>query len=156
MKHTFMLIIVMLIAAAGFGEDLVAQTQQNPNSYPPTYYYYTAAADSPVFRSTIDTLSSSGIKLGAASFLTAVVVNDDSMLADVYFDFKPRGSDSWGQVYADSVIKYVADTSEFKLRLPGTDNIGRIDGVLRSRVSQRATSDYDTTGGYWFQWIWKP
>lgn len=156
MKNILIVIQIAVMSFAVFGDVASAQEQKNPNSYPPVYYWYIAAADSPVFQSTIDTLSSSGIKLGAASMLTAVIKNEDTMRADIYFDFKPRGSEQWGQVYADSVIAVVADSTEIKLRLPGTDNIGRMDGLLRARVSNRATSDYDTAGGYWFNWIWKP
>lgn len=133
------------------------QTAKNPANDPPTYYTYQAKTTIPYWRSKTDTASPSGVKLSAASFLTAVITNTDTMKANVYFDWKPRGSNQWTSVYNDSVIKTTADTNEIKLRLPGTDRIGYLDGTLRARIIQQAIANYADSAQYYnFIWVWKP
>ena len=142
---------------AAFGDIAIGQDVKNPNSYPPQYFTYPAKQAISYWRSKSDTASPSGIKLSAASFLTVAITNDDTMKADVYIDTKPRGSVQWTNVYSDSVIKTTADTTEIKLRLPGTDRIGQMDVLMRGRLIQRSTANYaDSAQTFNWIWVWKP
>lgn len=150
---TLILSVILLFAV-----DIAAgQTVKNPANDPPVYYTYPAKSAISYWRSKSDTASPSGIKLSAASFLTAVITNTDTIKADLYIDAKPRGSVQWTNVYSDSVIETTADTNEIKLRLPGTDRIGLMDVLLRGRLVQRATANYaDSAQTFNWIWVWKP
>ncbi len=158
MKHKLITLLMIICAVSMVSDVTQAQEVKNPNSLTvPLYYSYPVASAVQYWHGKADTISSAGVKLGGATYVTATVTNSDTMEATIYFDGKPRGSTQWSLLYTDSIIKTVADTSEIKLRLPGTDRLGVMDYTFRSRLVQRDSSNTaDSAQTYNFNWNWKP
>lgn len=158
--------VVVLFVLASLLVMVPAQAQitMNPNSNP-TYYIYTLNSAKSYANSQLDTLPqptaagvSTGLKLGGASFVSLTLTPLDSMAADVYVDYKLRGSTTWTQAYADSLIT-TTDTgtkSEIVIRSTTLDRLGKIDCELRIRVVHRAAGAGTTTETYAAVISWKP
>lgn len=157
MKKILILLVTFAVSLAVYSELSTAQDSKNPANAPPIYYTWKDKSAVSYWRSKSDTASPSGIKLSAASMLTVIITNTDTMKADIYIDTKPRGSVQWTNVYSDSVIKTTADSTEIKLRVPSTDRIGQMDVLMRGRIVQRATANYaDSAQTFDWIWAWKP
>lgn len=158
-KGTMKNILLIVLAVLMVGMMVVpaeAQAVQNPNKVPytPVYFTYPSFSGTSYWRNRTDTTG--GYNLSGALFLSAIVTNSDTMKADFYVDARPRNSVQWTQVYADSVIKTVPDTTEIKLRIPGTERIGLLDAILRMRLVQRSTASYDSAQTFNLIWVYKP
>lgn len=143
----------MIIALIGVVPPMQAQDFQNPNDYP-GYYLISPFAAKAYSRSFVDT--SIAYKLGGVEMASVTISYTDTMKADFYLDYKLRGASTWTQAYADSIIAVAAGRSEIVFRKPGTDRIGGIDRTVRYRLSQRTTSNFDTSATHSDIINWKP
>jgi hypothetical protein len=156
MKHLLAMIVVILVCIAGMNVDVSAQTVVNPNVITPVYYTYPGSA-TVYYRSKTDTIFTSGVKVGGATYVSLVIVNTDSMRTYFYVDWKARGSSQWNSaVYTDSVVTSVPDTTEIQLRSSTVSRMGGIDRVFRIRAAHQSTIGYDSSQTYTPIWIYKP
>jgi len=141
-----------------------AQITMNPNSNQ-TLYIYTLTSAKSYANSQIDTLPqpttagvSTGLRLGGASFCSLTLTPLDSMKTDVYVDYKLRGSTTWTESYADSLIttSNTGTKSEIIIRSTTLDRLGKLDCDLRVRLSHRSAGAGTTTKTYTAVINWKP
>lgn len=142
----------------------MAQTWLNPNTVPP-YNLYRVAAAKTYTHAQADTLPqpaaatgiTPGLKVCACSKLALVITATDSMLADVYYDYKMRGvSNTWTLAHTDSV-KITSNSGGIREIICHADSINHImalDCTVRWRIVQRAVSGYSAT--YNADVLWKP
>lgn len=153
MKTIISIICVIICAISAIS----AQTVMNPNTDPPKYFIYPAKSAVTYYRNKVDTASPSGAKLGGASFLSFYITNTDTLKALLSFDYKYVGSTQWNTgFYTDSVQVVVPDTNEIKIRVPGTDRLGKILASIRAIITQQSTAGYDSSQTFNAGWVWKP
>ncbi len=154
MKRIGIFLITLIIALIAVAPMAQAQDYQNPNDFPSYYFFGNTPANNKAYRSKIDTLTQA--TLGGAGTVSYIVHSSDTMKADIYLDYKLRNRSTWTQAYADSFIAVRDTTFEYIFRSHTVDRIGGFGRVLRVRVAQRTTSDYDSTTTYTSEFIWKP
>lgn len=147
MKTVASIVLAVLILLVVAAPAVQAQQTQNPSQIPP-YFTYPYATSKQYANSQTDTLPqptgagvSTGIKLAATNLLSFTIVSGDSVTADVYADYRVRGSATWTQILADSIIGTTATIKEFPLRTATVDKIGGIDGDIRWRIAYRAAGN---------------
>ncbi len=153
MKRIVLFLVMFIMTLFILTPVVQAQEWQNPNDYP-GYYLISPFAAQEYSRSFADT--SIAYNLGGAAFSSITIYHTDTMKADFYLDYKLRGDTTWTQGYADSIISTSAARQEIVFRKPGTDRIGGLDRQVRYRLSQRTTSNYDTSATHTDVINWKP
>lgn len=143
--------IVLLIALPA----AEAQQRVNPNKLN-TYFTHPLRTDLAYANSSGDT--SAAFALGAVNKLSVLIVTTDSVALDFYVDYRLKGSPTWTQAYADSMLLYVdtLNVLEFVLKDGDHDSIDHNAVDLRFRTVHRAAGNGTTTAYRTQELIWKP
>jgi hypothetical protein len=159
MKHFYFIATLMLICSMAISQP----QRQDPNKVPPSFYHQVESGRA-YTNSQTDTLGGgtaiamAPLQLGGSNLASIVITVADSCAADVYVDTRVRGTSSWTNVVADSLIttSNTGTKKEFLLRTSTVDKLSCVDCDIRIRIAHRATKNGTTSATRSTQAIWKP
>ena len=166
MKTLSVLILALVVMIGLFAVPAVAQKNYNPGSN--FLYYQYALADSVVYtKNTVDTLpahagiggysTSTGVRIGGASYLQAILRVKDSAAVDIYIDEYNPFLNTWTNIVTDSLV--VTDRGEKVIPLRAynlTDEFASMGNNFRAKLSWRNTDqNAPVTKRYWFLLLYR-
>jgi len=159
-KHIVGALLIPLLLVFALTDPAPAQTSFNPKGIS-LFNTYSLASGASFIASQIDTFpspSAGGLRVGAAKFLSNTVMVTDSAKIDVYADIEIRGSSTWTNVLADSLIFQSTGSSwkEFSLRSAAAEKFTGLDVVLRWRYAFRSSGQGVTSPKYTSTVNYKP